>query len=131
MKLKNFNSLPPGSMILITNKVEMYRNIDMDKALAIVQIFFEARKESLTNYYPTNITLEFMELVLQKTFFHFRDTLWIKKERNRNRYTISDFLNIYCDMTSQGTNAHTKANNPTPPSLMPYQLTVWNIYPNK
>ena len=49
MKLKNFNSLPPGSMILITNKVEMYRNIDMDKALAIVQIFFEARKESLTN----------------------------------------------------------------------------------
>ena len=92
MKLNNFNSFHPGPMIFITNKVAMHPNMYMDKVLAIVQNFFEARKESLTNYYTTNTTLDFMDLVLWNNIFHFRDTLWIKKERNRNWYIISNFL---------------------------------------
>ena len=92
MKLKNFNSFPPGTMIFITNKVAIYPNIEIEKVLAIVYNFFEASKESLTKYYTTNTTIDFMDLVLWNNIFHFRDTLWIKKERNRNWYIISNFL---------------------------------------
>ena len=77
-RLKRLGKLPPSAVLMTSDAVSMYTNIDTNHGLETLKKWFQLHAHELPRGYPTEMVLQAVELVMRNNIFQFDDTFWLQ-----------------------------------------------------